>query len=93
MDDEAFVMVMCTESDFEKWKNGELIFDYDNEKLVPYTDEIRELKEEEGVMEYVTYEDFQDWSYMPLYTFERTFTTPSGEKVVAFGYYGYQDLG
>lgn len=92
MDEEVFVMVMCTESDFEKWKDGELILDYDNEELVPYTDEIRELKEDEGVIEYVTYEDFQD-GIIELYTFEKTFTTPSGEKVVAFGYYGYQDFG
>ena len=92
MDDEVFVMVMCMESDFEKWKNEELILDFNNEELVPYTDEIRELKEDEGVMDYITYEEFQD-GWIELYTFERTFTTPSGEKVVAFGYYGYQDIG
>lgn len=81
-------LTMCTGSDYEKWKNGELIYDYYNDELVPVTDKIRELKED-GDDEYVTYENFQDWSYMDLESFESRFTTPGGEEVVAFGYYGY----
>lgn len=81
-------LTMCTNSDFEKWKNGELIYDYYNDKLVPVTDEIRALKED-GDDEYVTYENFKDWSYMDLESFEQRYTTPGGEEVVAFGYYGY----
>lgn len=81
-------LTMCTSSDYEKWKNGELIYDYYNDKLVPVTDKIKELKED-GDDEYVTYENFQDWSYMDLESFEQRYTTPGGEEVVAFGYYGY----
>lgn len=81
-------LTMCTSSDYEKWKNGELIYDYYNDKLVPVTDKIKELKED-GDDEYVTYENFQDWSYMDLESFEQRYTTPGGEEIVAFGYYGY----
>ena len=81
-------LTMCVSSDFEKWKNGELIYDYYQDELVPFTDKIREEKEN-GDCDYVTYEDFNDWSYNELESFENRFTTPGGEEVVAFGYYGY----
>ena len=88
---EAHRLVMCMESDFEKWKNGELIYDFDNDKLIPYTSEIRKLKEEDGRTEYITYDNFNDWSYHDFDTFLKTFTTPNGETVIGFGYYGYVD--
>lgn len=90
-DGSIHLLTMCMESDFQKWKNGELIYDYDKEELVPYTDEIRKKKEEDGCMEYITYENFNDWSYFDLESFEQEFITPSGEKVIGFGYFGYDD--
>jgi hypothetical protein len=80
---------MCTESDFNKWKNEELIYDRYEEVLVPYTDEIRKAKEEDDEKEFLTYEEFNDWSYLDYNTFEQSFKTPSGDKVISFGYYGY----
>jgi uncharacterized protein (UPF0305 family) len=50
---------------------------------------------EEEFMEYVdddkqyyTYEEFNDYECIEYETFANTFTTPSGEEVVSFGYYG-----
>lgn len=37
---------------------------------------------------YYTYEEFNDYDYIEYETFEDTFETPQGEKVVSFGYYG-----
>ena len=82
-------LTMCTESDFNKWKNEELIYDRYEEVLVPYTDEIRKAKEEDDEKEFLTYDEFKDWSYLDYNTFEQSFKTPSGDKVISFGYYGY----
>ena len=78
-------ITICTDSEFETWKNGELIFDYYNEKLVPYTDDIKK-SQEAGYEDYATYDNFgfNDYEY-----YEKHYTTPNGENIVAFGYYGY----
>lgn len=28
-------LCICTKDEFEKWKNGELVYDYDQEKIIP----------------------------------------------------------
>lgn len=80
-------LTMCMKSDFEKWEAGELVWNKWNNELVPITDEIRN---EVGDIysSYLTYDQFYDWNYMEYETFKNTFTTPNGEQVVGFGYYG-----
>ena len=57
-------LTMCTVSDFDKWKSGELIFDYYEDKLIPVTKEIlKEKEDEDDYKRYLTYENFNDWSY------------------------------
>lgn len=81
-------LTMCTESDFEKWMNGELVWSRWNDELVPITSKIREsMDNNEG--EYLTYDQFNDYDYLDYETFEQRFETPNNERVVAFGYYGY----
>ena len=81
-------LTMCTKSDFEKWVNGELVWNSWYDRLEPITNEVEEsMKDDDS--EYLTYEQFNDWDYLQYETFEQTFETPSREKVVAFGYYGY----
>lgn len=82
-------LTLATGSDYDKWVKGELIYDRWNQKLVPITDKIREEREENEEMRYFTSDEFDDYVYMEYETFEKSMTTPSGEKVVAFGYYGY----
>lgn len=79
-------LTMCSAEDYEKWKKGELVYDRWGRKLVPLTDEIKEIMVDSG--KYYTMEDFDDYEKMKYETFCEEFTTASGETVVAFGYYG-----
>lgn len=78
-------LTMCTESDYEKWQDGELVWSMWEDKLIPITEEIKESIGHD----YYTYGQFFDWEYMEFETFVQDFTTPSGETVVGFGYYGH----
>lgn len=95
-------ITMCMENDYEKWKNGELIFSNDAYKLVPLTnEEYREWKkgydesiekygEYDGYYEFLTYDQFfNDWEVQEYETFIDNFKSASGDNVVAFGYYGH----
>lgn len=108
-------ITMCMESDFEKWKNGEMYWDRWNDKLISKEDiekELANIREEfmkdnpdfdendeewkERLEDYInddktyyTYEEFNDYDYVSYETYKTEFETPKGEKVVIFGYYGY----
>ena len=75
-------ITMCDEGKFDRFKNGELLFDIYDECLVEKSD----ADEEEG--RYYTYDQFfgGDLEYE---TYIDSYTTAKGEKVVAFGYYGH----
>lgn len=63
-----------------RWYSGELRYpdvDWSNEE------EVSEIFEEEEIQTYDEFFDNYDFE-----TFEDSYTTPNGEKVVAFGYYG-----
>lgn len=80
-------ITMCTKSDYDKWKNGELVWYRWGDELVPITPEIQASLDEDR-REYYTYEQFGDYDYIDYETFEENYKTPGGEEVVAFGYYG-----
>ena len=92
-------IVMCSDSDFEKWKNGESIYSIEDGCLVSIEDKdylewkklTDEEKEEEWSMyNYLTYDQFfNDYDAMEYETFKTSYDTPKGETVVAFGYYGH----
>lgn len=92
-------LVMCDESDFDKWKNGELVYDYMNCELVPTTDdkyvEWSKMTDEEkedsfSLYDYLTYDDFfENWEAIDYERFEQSYKTEKGETVIAFGYYGH----
>lgn len=89
---------ICNEEDFIKWENCEVVYDGD-EKFIPLeslSQEIRDAISSEGVfsgridnyrVSYYTYDYFMN--HTELSTFESTYTTKSGDEVVAFGRYGY----
>ena len=81
-------LTMCMESDFNKWVAGELVWSRWGDELVPITDEIKKSMEEDE-REYLTYEQFNDYDYIDYETFEDSYTTPNGETVKSFGYYGH----
>lgn len=78
-------MTICTKSEYEKWMNGELLFDRYNEKLVN-PEEIKEQDE----YRYLTYEQYSnDEDRCCLEGYKENYTTPSGDEIVIFGEYGY----
>lgn len=81
-------LTMCMESDFNKWVAGELVWSRWGDELIPITDEIKKSMEEDE-REYLTYEQFNDYDYIDYETFEDSYTTPNGETVKSFGYYGH----
>lgn len=115
-------LTICTENEYDKWKKGELLFDYWDDKFVnpadtSLTDDEKESvkedynkrkqkywkdwedlsekeKEElyaeglkEKYSETMTYDEWLDDSYLETYV--HNYTTPNGEKIIAFGRYGY----
>lgn len=87
-------LCLCTSDEYDKWKNGEYVYDYYDEELVPITPEIKETMEKESRnnskcdRSYLTYDQFFDWRYIDYEKFEET-KSFDGKKVVAFGYSGY----
>lgn len=83
-------LTMCGDDEYTKWMNGEMYFDYYNDKLVPTSEELKRLiaNNKNYRRRYLTYDDFGDAEYVEYETFEDTYTTAQGEIVHAFGYYG-----
>lgn len=99
-------LVITTQDEYDKWKNGEVYFDKNNnsfiteDELIKYTKESRWIdtdgKTEEEIIEaaledsefytYSGYEDYCSYNYYELY---EEFTSPSGDNIIIFGYYGY----
>lgn len=117
-------LTICSLEEYERWKNGEILFDtwtdefvepknvtldsdekeevkkkYNKKKQKYWKDweELTDKEKEELYLERIeekksyhnleTHEEYFDDEY--LETFIRQHTTPNGEKVVAFGKYGY----
>lgn len=74
-------LCICTEDDYNKWINGQMVYDSYSEQLVDVTSENK--KED---YRFQTYDNYGS-CYFEAYT--EHFTTPSGDKMVAFGEYGY----
>ena len=116
-------LTMCSEEEFEQWKNGELLFDkwgsepfvianslsdddkkyaaqdYENNKD-EFSKDWSDLSESAKEKYYTKYakennivdEDaktYEEWRYGDLETFVDRYTSKSGDKIVAFGQYGY----
>jgi hypothetical protein len=75
-------------SEFDKWVAGELVWSSWGDELVPITPKVK-ASMDDGDGDYLTYDQFKDWDYLDYDTFEDEYTTPGGEKVISFGYYGY----
>jgi hypothetical protein len=85
-------LCICTEDEYEKWKNGDLIYSYWENDMIEPPDNLDELLDEDSPefdedaqYDYRTY-DYED-DYLEWYDYH--FTTPSGDKMVAFGWYGH----
>ena len=115
-------LTMCSEEEFEQWKNGELLFDewgsesfvkanslsdddkkyaaqdYENHKD-EFSKDWSDLSESAKEKYYTKYakennivkhaKTYEEWQYSNLETFIDRYTSKSGDKIVAFGKYGY----
>ena len=77
------ISLYTLEDDFNKFKDGELIYDRWDEELV---DASKVNLDEDEDNQYWTEEDFGGEWYEVSYD---AFTTPSGDKMVAMCYYGH----
>lgn len=97
-------LTMCSNEEYDKWKKGEVLFKEWDEKFATREEIIEELKEnfwrsdvnwddEDRVNNILsdsdvkTYKEFFEDEWFE--TFEQHYTTPGGDEVVAFGYYGH----
>lgn len=73
-------ITIVPESEIDKWREGKLFFSYDEGRLIP----ISEIENYDP--DWISnFEDFGD----EYETFFEKYTSPSGDKIVAFGYYGH----
>lgn len=73
-------LTVCTKAEYEAFKNGELLYNNWYGKLVSL---------EEKNDDTFDYDEFQERGYEYGETYSHQFTTPSGDEMVAFGYYGH----
>ena len=90
-------LTMCMESDYDRWQKDHF---YTREEAIAFEKTDKYIRKdfdwsnEEEVNEILHENKFYDYEYFwnkrcEYYeTFEETMTTPNGERVVAFGYYG-----
>lgn len=76
-------ITICTQEEFDKFMNGELVYDSWEDKLVPVDSQENDAKR------YSTWNNLGDGGFSYLETYAESFTTPSGDHMVAFGSYGY----
>jgi hypothetical protein len=91
-------LTMCTDSEYCKWKNDEVYWQKWSDNFITVEEvkknfaldsdyaDFDEYRQDEGLL---TYDEFNDYDYIPFETFEETYTTSSGEVIHAFGYYGH----
>lgn len=75
-------ITMCMKSDYDKWVNGELYWDFYNDQLV--TQDVVDKSDYQG--RYYSYKKY--CAKIEHEEFYDEFTTPGGDTVVSFGYYG-----
>lgn len=90
-------ITICTEDEYEMWKRGEVYWCRWYETFVSKEDVEEGFNKNKG-----RYDDFNDYLYeeglytfdrynndMEMETYEEHYQTKSGDKIIAFGYYGY----
>lgn len=85
-------ITMCSESDYDLWEKGEKVLDYYNHEIIPLPANYKEYDEDDestsDFEELYTSKRYLEYVEDRYESYSETYTTPSGEKVVAFGYYG-----
>lgn len=82
-------IAICTEDDYKAFKKGKKLIDRNSLKLYNSVEEGMAQDKWSEEEDFMTYEEFEEYVSEYYEEFEEKFTTPSGDKAVAFGYYGY----
>lgn len=85
-------LCICTEDEYEKWKNGDLIYSYWDNNMIKPPDNLDEMLDEDSPLyDSDAADDYRPYDYEDEYLewYDYHFTTPSGDKMVAFGWYGH----
>ena len=77
-------ITICSEDKFNDWVEGKLLYSRWQESFIEPGEMSEETARDYG---YQTYEEFLDTE--DLDTFVQHYVTESGDKIVAFGVYGY----
>jgi len=80
-------LTMVSGSKWERFKNSELLYDRHSDNLVE--NNAFTLDNADDEYRYITYESFTNGGFDDYETFYSDYTTENGEKVIAFGYFGY----
>lgn len=76
-------ITICTNEEFCMFESGEMLFDTYSEELVMKSD----VEKTNDEYRYQTYYQYIDDSHLEMY--DEHYTSPSGDRIVAFGKYGY----
>ncbi len=82
-------MAICTQTDFDAFKNGNKFVSVNSLKLYDSVEEGMKNEEWEDKENFKTYDEYDEYISEWYEQFEERFTTPSGDKMIAFGYHGY----
>jgi len=90
-------LTIVARSEFDLWKDGMLVFNRDEETLGTLTQFQKEFEDNDERTYYDSFEEYQNENIQTyeewledecLECFEMDHTTPSGDKIVAFGKFG-----
>ena len=81
-------ITMCSQSEYDRWIAGDLVFDNWYNELVEITQSVQD-DVDSRYRRYLTYDQFHDWDYVDYEKFKTTYKTQNNEEIVAFGYYGH----
>ena len=78
---------IITEQEYKDWEDGKLMFDTWDDELI--TKNQSDIDDDDDSRYAKNPEEYFDKYSEHFETYEREFTTPSGDNMIAFGYYGH----
>ena len=81
-------LAICTQEEWDKLQSGEYLVNEWGINDIVSKDDPRAINDPESWKEwYITYDELYNRNYYEFFT--RHFKTPSGDEMVAWGYYGH----
>ena len=81
-------LAICTQEEWDNLKSGEyLVNEWDINNIISKDDPKAINDPDDWDTQYVTYDELYNQSSYEFFT--KHFTSPNGDKMVAWGYYGY----